>query len=81
LKCFYYYLTIRYQFYLTKILKKFFLNISGVVDDRSMLYLKDFCIILMDPGQKYMLHKFGQQKIVCIDGTRGLIGYDFELVT
>lgn len=31
----------------------------------------------MDPGQKYMLKKFGQGKIVCIDGTHGLNTYDF----
>ena len=35
----------------------------------------------MDPGQLYMLQQFGEKKVVCLDGTHGLNGYDFELVT
>lgn len=28
-----------------------------------------------------MLNKFGQNRIVCLDGTHGLNKYDFELIT
>lgn len=35
----------------------------------------------MEPGQRQLLQTFGQGKVVCLDGTRELIGYDFELIT
>jgi len=35
----------------------------------------------MDPGQRHLLKKFRQGNVVCLDGTHGLNGYYFELVT
>lgn len=35
----------------------------------------------MNPGQKYMLQKFRQEKVIYLDRTHGLNAYDFELVT
>ncbi|XP_029347989.1 uncharacterized protein LOC115034730 [Acyrthosiphon pisum] len=54
---------------------------QGVLDVTGKLELNDFCLIIMNPGQMHLLQKFGQGKVVCLDGTHGLNGYDFELVT
>jgi len=54
--------------------------ISGVLDVTGKLEVNDFCLIIMDPGQMHLLQKFGQGKIVCLDGTHGFNGYDFEWV-
>ncbi|KAL5235762.1 hypothetical protein ACI65C_003172 [Semiaphis heraclei] len=54
---------------------------QGVIDITGKLETNDFCLIIMDPGQRHLLQKFGQGKVVCLDGTHGLNGYDFELVT
>jgi len=35
----------------------------------------------LDPDQRHMLQKFEQGNVDCLDGTHGLNGYDFELVT
>lgn len=53
----------------------------GETGEKGILDIKDFCLVIMDPGQIYMLQQFGQNKIVCLDGTHGLNAYDFELVT
>ncbi|KAL5238621.1 hypothetical protein ACI65C_006031 [Semiaphis heraclei] len=54
---------------------------GGVIDITGKLETYDFCLIIMDPGQRHLLQTFGQGKVVCLDGTHGLNGYDFELVT
>ncbi|KAH1018967.1 hypothetical protein HUJ05_006637 [Dendroctonus ponderosae] len=41
---------------------------------------EDFILIIMTPGQKELLLRFGND-CVCMDGTHGLNGYGFELHT
>lgn len=48
--------------------------------DCDTLAVQDFCIILMNKSQQYLLTKFGND-IICIDSTHGLNKYDFECTT
>lgn len=45
-----------------------------------LLREEDFLLIIMNHGQEEMLEKYGSD-CICIDGTHGLNGYKFELVT
>lgn len=49
-------------------------------EDGDILKESDFCLIIMNQSQQYMLNKFGNN-IICIDSTHGLNKYDFELST
>ena len=62
------------------------------MDQNSILFYKpqgleypefnkeDFCIVIMNKSQEYMLKAFCS-KVVCIDSTHGINNYDFELTT
>ncbi|XP_044749811.1 uncharacterized protein LOC123310409 [Coccinella septempunctata] len=54
---------------------------QGILDEKEF-YLKkeDFVLIIMTTAQKEFLAKYGSD-IICLDGTHGVNGYDFELST
>ncbi|KAJ8929042.1 hypothetical protein NQ314_018311 [Rhamnusium bicolor] len=49
-------------------------------DDHVLFEKNDFCLIVFNHSQEYMLKTFGKNT-VCVDSTHGLNGYDFELTT
>lgn len=51
---------------------------QGKYDNLSCFTKADFCLIIMTKFQSELLLKFGCDKI-CIDGTHGLNGYNFQL--
>jgi len=54
---------------------------QGNSDNNVQSFTKDdFCLIIMTQFQSELLLKFGNDKI-CIDGTHGLNGYNFQLYT
>jgi len=54
---------------------------QGNSDNNVQSFTKDdFCLIIMTQFQSELLMKFGNDK-VCIDGTHGLNGYNFQLYT
>lgn len=50
------------------------------LQDQPKLKSEDFVLIIMTPAQQKFLQKYGTD-CICLDGTHGLNGYDFELTT
>ncbi|XP_025194303.1 uncharacterized protein LOC112593925 isoform X2 [Melanaphis sacchari] len=54
---------------------------QGINDNCVPCFTKnDFCLVIMTQFQSELLLKFGKDK-VCLDGTHGLNGYNFQLYT
>ncbi|XP_047000844.1 uncharacterized protein LOC124616568 [Schistocerca americana] len=51
-----------------------------VLDSYPQLKRSDFALIIMNNAQGEILKKYGND-CVCVDGTHGLNGYNFELIT
>lgn len=56
-------------------------KMQGSQDPSKVLEEKDFMLIIMTKFQKDMIRKFGVNGKICVDGTHGTNGYDFELHT
>jgi len=54
-----------------------------VMDDSQdeRIALDDFMIVLMNNVQVYMLQQYGHHRVNCMDSTRGMNVYDFQLTT
>ncbi|XP_047103705.1 uncharacterized protein LOC124722613 [Schistocerca piceifrons] len=48
--------------------------------EHQELRSEDFVLVIMNRAQREMLSKYGED-CICIDGTHGLNGYDFEVTT
>ena len=53
---------------------------ESALNSDTKLEKEDFCLIIMNSSQEFMLKNFGQN-VIAIDNTHGLNPYDFELTT
>ncbi|XP_035215395.1 uncharacterized protein LOC118188975 [Stegodyphus dumicola] len=58
----------------------FYKRQGSILEGNSNLKIEDFVLIIMNNAQKEILQKYGCD-CICMDGTHGMNGYDFELVT
>lgn len=54
---------------------------QGEIDTANVFNKEDFLLAFMTTSQKQLLHKFGNEGIICMDATHGTNPYDFKLIT